>query len=167
MPTKRGQSTNRTAVLHDAIEHFYFAYRAFTAHPDRLLAQRGLNRVHHRILYFVGRNPSVAVNELLTTLNVSKQALHAPLRQLLAMKFIAATAASHDRRVKQLALTVAGKQFEDQLTRTQIKQLTAVFDDTGPHAEKAWLKVLKAVASADQERATPLRLRSRRVKSST
>jgi len=135
----------RQAQLRDAIEHFYFAYRAFTAHPDRILDQRGLSRVHHRILYFVGRRPGIAVNELLTTLGVSKQALNAPLRQLLEMKLVDYAAASHDRRIKQLALTEQGKKFEAQLTHTQMKQLAVVFDAEGPKAEKAWLNVLKAV----------------------
>ena len=49
----------REAQLRDAIEHFYFAYRAFTAKPDRILEQRGLGRVHHRILYFVGRKDDI------------------------------------------------------------------------------------------------------------
>ena len=47
------------ADLRPSIELFYFAYRAFTSRPDRILAQRGLGRVHHRILYFVGRNPGL------------------------------------------------------------------------------------------------------------
>ena len=66
----------------------YFSYRAFTKEPDKLLAKRGLNRVHHRVLYFVGRNPGIAVNELLTILDVSKQALNQPMRQLLEMRLI-------------------------------------------------------------------------------
>lgn len=145
MSKKRSIDPRRQTELYGAIEHFYFAYRAFTAHPDRILDQHGLNRVHHRILYFVGRNPGVAVNELLAILGVSKQALHAPLRQLLKKKLVTAAAAQHDRRIKQLTLTEDGRRFETQLTHTQMKQLAAVFDAEGPKAEKAWLNVLKAV----------------------
>ena len=47
------------------IEAFYFAYRAFTRVADDILESRGLNRVHHRILYFVGRHPGITVGELL------------------------------------------------------------------------------------------------------
>ena len=65
----------------ESIEAFYFAYRQFTAGPDKVLGRKGLNRVHHRILYFIGRKPGVGVGELLDTLQVSKQALNAPLRQ--------------------------------------------------------------------------------------
>jgi hypothetical protein len=50
----------RQRQLQEAIELLYFGYRAFTDRPDRILGQRGLNRVHHRILYFVGRNPDAS-----------------------------------------------------------------------------------------------------------
>ena len=50
-----------------AIQAFYFSYRAFTAKPDEILARRGLSRVHHRILFFVARQPQLSVKELLAT----------------------------------------------------------------------------------------------------
>jgi len=135
----------REAQLRDAIEQFYFAYRAFTARPDRILEQRGLGRVHHRILYFVGRNSGLSVNELLNTLGVSKQALNAPLRQLIEMKLIATQIASHDKRVKKLMLSDTGKKLETQLTQTQMKHLGDVFDEHGSKAERAWLDLMKAM----------------------
>ena len=88
---------NAERELRSSIELFYYAYRAFTSGPDHILERRGLARVHHRILYFVGRNPAITVNSLLATLRVSKQALNAPLRQLLAMKLIAASIPRDER----------------------------------------------------------------------
>ncbi len=75
---------SREQELNEALELFFFGYREFTAYPDGVLAKRGLGRVHHRILYFVGRNPGVTVGDLLGVLGVSKQALNAPLRRLMA-----------------------------------------------------------------------------------
>ncbi len=43
------------------VEGLHFGYRTFTAHPDRILAERGLGRAHHRVLYFVRRARRVAV----------------------------------------------------------------------------------------------------------
>src|SRR6185436_9885583 len=83
--------------LREAIELFYFAYRTFTNGPDHMLDERGLGRVHHRILYFVGRNPQIAINALLEILDVSKQALHAPLRALLEARLVVMQADEHDR----------------------------------------------------------------------
>ena len=141
----------REAQLRDAIEHFYFAYRAFTAKPDHILEQRGLGRVHHRILYFIGRNPGLAVNGLLSILGVSKQALNAPLRQLIAMKLITTETSPHDKRVKKLVLTDHGKKLETQLTHTQMKHLGDVFDEMGSKAERAWLAMMKSMPSTQKK----------------
>jgi DNA-binding MarR family transcriptional regulator len=136
----------REDALRLAIEQFYFGYRAFTTPPDRILDQRGLGRVHHRILYFVGRNPQISVNTLLTLLSVSKQALNAPLRQLIEMKLVAMDTAEHDRRVRQLSLTASGSKLEAQLTGTQMKQLQAVFEQVGTDAETGWHQVMCCLA---------------------
>ncbi len=134
---------DRQNELREAIELFYFAYREFTSGPDRILERRGLGRVHHRILYFVGRNPDIGINNLLEILAVTKQALNAPLRQLLEMKLVTSTSAAHDRRAKQLRLTSEGQKLEAQLTGTQIKELTHVFDAVGPAAEAGWRKAMR------------------------
>jgi DNA-binding MarR family transcriptional regulator len=142
-------SMPREAALRLAIEQFYFGYRAFTAPPDRILDQRGLGRVHHRILYFVGRNPQISVNALLSVLSVSKQALNAPLRQLIEMRLVAMDTAEDDRRVRQLTLTASGAKLEAQLTGTQIKQLQAVFEQAGKDAEIGWLQVMHGLCRQD------------------
>jgi DNA-binding MarR family transcriptional regulator len=138
--------SNRQQLLRNAIEQFYFAYRAFTARPDRILEQRGLGRVHHRILYFVAHRPGLAVNELLSILGVSKQALNAPLRQLVEMRLLSNDVADHDRRIKQIYLTDAGKKLEAQLTQTQMKQLDAVLQNAGAKGTTTWLAIMMAVA---------------------
>lgn len=138
---------NREDRLHEAIELLYFSYRAFTDRPDRILGQRGLNRVHHRILYFVGRNPDVSVNTLLGILDVSKQALNGPLRQLVEMRLIAMRAAPHDGRVRQLRLSYEGERLEARLSGTQRRQLAEVFDAAGASAEDGWLAVMRRLAA--------------------
>ena len=137
---------SREASLRSAIEHFYFAYRAFTAGPERILARRDLGRVHHRILYFVGRHPEMTVNELLELLSVTKQALNAPLRKLVEKKLIAVRPDGKDRRYKRLSLTAAGARLETQLTGTQMQQLASVFDGLGADAESHWNAVMCAVS---------------------
>ena len=136
----------REDALRLAIEQFYFGYRAFTVPPDRILEQRGLGRVHHRILYFVGRNPQLSVNALLNMLSVSKQALNAPLRQLIEMRLVAMDTAEHDGRVRQLSLTASGAKLEAQLTGTQMKQLQSVFDQAGAKAETGWHQVMRCLS---------------------
>ncbi|WKJ90623.1 MarR family transcriptional regulator [Methylomonas montana] len=140
-------SRPREAALCLAIEQFYFGYRAFTVQPDRILAERGLGRVHHRILYFVGRNPRMSVNALLSMLGVSKQALNAPLRQLVEMQLVAIDTAEHDKRVRELSLTSSGAELETQLTGTQMQQLQTVFEQVGSDAEAGWHQVMRSLSS--------------------
>ena len=128
--------------LHDAIEQFYFAYRGFTDRPDRILERRGLGRVHHRILYFIGRRPDVSVRGLLDLLAVSKQALNAPLRQLMEMGLVGAEASPDDRRVKRLSLTEAGRKLEAELTEAQTRHLHAAFERVGAQATAGWKAVM-------------------------
>lgn len=131
------------AALREAIELFFFGYRAFTAHPDSILKRRGLSRMHHRILYFVGREPGLGINALLETLGVSKQALNAPLRRLIELELVAVRPAANDARRRELLLTAEGKRLEAQLTSTQMEQLAAVFSDAGRTAEAGWRAVME------------------------
>jgi DNA-binding MarR family transcriptional regulator len=128
--------------LHVAIEQFYFAYRGFTDRPDRILERRGLGRVHHRILYFIGRRPEVSVRGLLDLLAVSKQALNAPLRQLIEMGLVGVEAGVQDRRVKNLRLTPQGARLEAELTEAQTRHLRAAFDRAGAEAQAGWSAVM-------------------------
>ena len=138
----------REQELRSAIEALFFAYRAFTEEPDEILARRGLGRVHHRILYFVAREPGLSVTRLLVLLGVSKQALHAPLRQLSEAELIDSQPDQNDKRIRQLSLTTAGKRLEAQLTRTQTERLAQAFDASGAQAEAGWRKVMSQLAAA-------------------
>ena len=131
--------------MQQAIELFYFGYRSFTAVPDQILQEKGLGRVHHRILYFVGRNSGLNINELLQILSVSKQALNAPLRKLTGLGLIEVETAQHDRRVKQLKLSKTGTKLEGQLTHSQMQHLARAFSHSGDKAVDGWVKTMQAL----------------------
>jgi DNA-binding MarR family transcriptional regulator len=139
----------RQQELRDAVELLYFGYRAFTDRADRILERRGLGRVHHRILYFIGRRPDISVRGLLDVLAVSKQALNAPLRQLLEMSLVAAVASAEDRRVKKLRLTAEGLRLEAELTGAQMRRLEAAFDAAGREGEQGWRRVMADLCGPD------------------
>ena len=144
----------RTRELQEAIELMYFAYRSFTAEPDNLLAERGFGRVHHRILYFVGRNPDITVSALLEILQVSKQALHTPLRQLLQQGLIESIIPEHDRRLRQLRLTDEGQNLEMNLSETQMQLLDTAFRTVSVGAERGWREFMQVLHSVDQKNRT-------------
>jgi len=142
-------------ALFSAIELFHFAFRAFTARPDEILAELGLGRVHHRVLYFVGRSPGLRVSDLLATLAVSKQALHGPLRQLVEADLIAAQPDSSDGRVRRLSLSRKGSALEQRLSRTQREVLALAFSASGVKAEAGWREVMaQIVATAGEDSAS-------------
>jgi DNA-binding MarR family transcriptional regulator len=139
----------RQDQLRRAIELLFFGYRAFTDRPDRILEGRGLSRVHHRILYFVGRNPEVSVKGLLEILAVSKQALSAPLRRLQEANLIAVLADEDDRRIKRLTLTEEGRRLEAELTGVQMRRLSAAFEAAGSADEAGWARVMENLAGLE------------------
>ncbi|AMO77400.1 MULTISPECIES: MarR family winged helix-turn-helix transcriptional regulator [Pseudomonas] len=135
----------------EAMQAFYFSYRAFTAKPDEILARRGLGRVHHRILFFVARQSGLSVKELLATLGVSKQALNMPLRQLQEMQLIRSEASPADKRKRLLSLTAEGAKLERALRNEQARLLQRAFAEAGEEAVHGWLAVNQALAQPLQE----------------
>ncbi|HEX5802813.1 MAG TPA: MarR family transcriptional regulator [Azospira sp.] len=140
------ESAQRTAALNAAMEALFFAFRALVARPDALLAEQGLSRVHHRILYFVRKTPNGSIGDLLTTLGVTKQALNRPLRELLGLGYVRAESDPGNRRIRRLNLTEAGLAFEEQLSSEQRRRFAEVFRAAGPEAEAAWREVMAQLA---------------------
>lgn len=138
--------TKREQELNKALEALHFAFRAVVAKPDAILAKYGLSRVHHRLLYFVGRNPGLSVSELLAILSISKQSLNGPLRQLTELGLIESTPDTTDRRIKRLSLTQRGLGLEHQLSGDQRQRFARVFEMVGLEGEAAWHKVMHLLA---------------------
>ena len=148
--TQRGR---RQRELDEAWELMHFALRAVIAVPDRMLEKRGLSRMHHRVLFFVARQPEMTVSRLLQVLGVSKQALNAPLRQLYEQGLVAYTLAPHDKRQRQLALTEAGRALEQKLTEPQRMLFDAALKSGGSRGEEAWRRVMRAMADEEMIKA--------------
>lgn len=146
MPDLNKLDYQREQELNKALEALHFAFRAITAKPDAMLAEYGLSRVHHRILYFVGRYPGLSVNELLAVLGVRKQSLNVPLRKLIKLELIKSKTDGKDRRVKRLSLTQKGTNLEDQLTGDERQRFSRVFKAVGSEGEAAWLKIMQLLA---------------------
>ncbi|MDO9618822.1 MAG: MarR family transcriptional regulator [Pseudomonas sp.] len=135
-----------TITQQTAMEAFFFGYQAFTAKADEMLARRGLSRVHHRILFFIAKYPGLSIKELLGYLDVSKQALNTPLRQLLEMDLVQSLTAEDDKRKRLLGFTPEGAKLEQALRREQARLLQRTFGEVGDDAVQGWLKVNQALA---------------------
>jgi len=132
----------REEELRQAIELLYFAYRGFTAEPDRILERYDFGRAHHRVIYFVGRHPRIMVGELLAILGITKQSLSRVLGQLVAEGFIVQRPGPRDRRQRLLELTDRGIALEHQLTETQRRWLARAFRAAGADAVEGFHTVL-------------------------
>ena len=137
---------DRDTDLRAALEALYFGYRSFTALPDAILAEIGLGRSHHRVLYFVRRDPGISVGALVDVLDVTKQAINRPIRDLETRGLLAIAPDPADGRVRRLTVTDEGAALEDRLTRSQTDLLRAVFDEVDPAAEAGWREVMARLA---------------------
>ncbi len=132
----------REEELRRGIELLFYAYRDFTAEPDAMLARYKFGRAHHRVIYFVGRNPGITVSELLRILRITKQSLSRVLRQLVHEGMIVQRKGTRDRRQRLLHLTEAGVELEHQLTATQRARIARAYREAGVQAVDGYRKVL-------------------------
>ena len=142
---------NRETELNQALEAMYYGFRAFIAKPDQRLGELSLARVHHRILYFIGRNPGCSVSELLQKLKATKQYVNQPLRRLTEEGYVEAVADEGDRRIKRLSLSPKGAALESELSGAQRSQFERIFQEAGPDAEAGWREIMRLLAKEMSE----------------
>lgn len=138
--------------LRQGIEAMYFAYRGFTADPDRILETMAYGRAHHRAIHFIKRAPGTTVTNLLEILGVTKQSLNRVLRALIEDGLVESRVGSSDRRERNLYLTEAGEMLENKLSDAQRTRMRAAFRDVGPDAVAGFRKVLEAMMTGDMKR---------------
>ena len=129
--------------LRQGIELLFFAYRDFTADPDRILDQFGYGRAHHRAIHFINRRPGLTVQGLLDILSVTKQSLNRVLRQLIDDGMVLSRIGEDDRRQRLLSLTDAGAALEARLSEAQRARVRRAYADAGPEAVAGFRRVLE------------------------
>lgn len=139
--------------LRQGIEAMFFAYRGFTADPDRILAQMAYGRAHHRAVHFINRAPGTTVNNLLAILGVTKQSLNRVLRTLIEDGLVESRVGTTDKRERHLFLTDKGKALEARLSEAQRVRMRAAYKEAGPEAVSGFRKVLEAMMDADMRHA--------------
>lgn len=102
----------REDAIRGGMDLLLFANVHHLRRADEKLAELGLGRAHHRVLYFVGRRPDMAVSELLSILAVTKQSLGRVTKDLARKGLIEQHTSTRDRRRRLLRLTAAGAELE-------------------------------------------------------
>ncbi len=154
MPCFDDIHTHTEEELRQAMELLFFAYRDFTGEADALLSDFGFGRAHHRVIYFVGRNPGIGVNELLAILRITKQSLSRVLRQLLDQGFIIQHPDHQDHRRRLLHLTDKGRKLELRLSGIQGKLIADALKKSGEEAASGFRSVLQNMINR-QDRGKP------------
>jgi DNA-binding MarR family transcriptional regulator len=131
--------------LRQGIEAMFFAYRGFTADPDRILADMAYGRAHHRAIHFINRAPGTTVNNLLNILGVTKQSLNRVLRTLIADGLVQSKVGRNDKRERHLFLTDEGRKLEQELSDAQRARMRLAFRTAGPEAVAGFRTVLEAM----------------------
>ncbi|SLN58687.1 MarR family protein [Roseivivax jejudonensis] len=138
--------------LRQGIEAMFFAYRGFTADPDRILATLSYGRAHHRAIHFIHCVPGTTVNNLLSILGVTKQSLNRVLRTLIADGLVESRVGRLDKRERHLYLTERGEGLERQLSDAQRARMRQAYRQAGPEAVAGFRKVLEAMMDSEQHR---------------
>ena len=138
--------------LRKGIEAMFFAYRGFTADPDRILAEKSYGRAHHRAIHFIHRSPGTTVNNLLSILGVTKQSLNRVLRTLVDDGLVESKVGLRDKRERHLTLTEAGAELERALSDAQRDRMRSAYRAAGPEAVAGFRQVLEAMMDEDMRR---------------
>ena len=154
----------------DLIELLFFAYRDFVGDPDRILAQYGFGRAHHRVLHFVDRYPGLTIAELLDILRITKQSLNRVLKDLIDQGYVEQQTGTSDRRQRLLFCTPSGRALTADLTRVQVRRIVRALDAPAADEETEGGRENRAASAQDfllamiepAERAAIRRLMARR-----
>jgi len=138
--------------LRKGIEAMFFAYRGFTADPDRILAKHAYGRAHHRAIHFINRSPGTTVNNLLNILGVTKQSLNRVLRALIEDGLVESRIGTRDKRERNLYLTEVGAALEAELSTAQRERMRAAYRLAGPEAVSGFRTVLEAMMNPDMQK---------------
>jgi DNA-binding MarR family transcriptional regulator len=139
--------------LRKGIEAMFFAYRGFTADPDRILSGMDYGRAHHRAVHFIHRSPGTTVSNLLTILGVTKQSLNRVLRTLIDDGLVRSEKGRVDGRERHLHLTPKGQELERALSDAQRARMRAAYRAAGPAAVAGFRQVLEAMMDPEMRNA--------------
>ena len=142
----------RSDVPYELIELFFFAYRDFVGDPDRILADYGFGRAHHRVLHFVQRQPGLTIAELLDILQITKQSLNRVLKELVETGFVESRTGTQDKRQRNLYATAAGRELAIRLAQLQARRINGALAQVGPEAGEIVTRYLAGLIDPSERR---------------
>lgn len=121
------------------LELVFFVHMQMADAADQMLAEHGLGRPHHRVLYFAGRQPGITVGELMAMLRISNQALARTTNLLVAEGLLEQRYSPTDRRVRQNFITSKAQALLKLTTQRQLASIASALEQLTPaQVEGMW-----------------------------
>jgi DNA-binding MarR family transcriptional regulator len=99
----------------------------------------------------IGRSGEISVGELADRLEITRQALHQPMRQLRDARFLTSRPAESNRTIQLVSLTPLGTEVEQGLNALQRSHLEMAFSVSGKRATEGWREVLTAMSQVGHD----------------
>jgi len=144
-PSRASPLFLREPEIRRGIELLYFGYTSMIRGADAILEEQGLGRAHHRALYFIARQPGLAVSDLLRLLAITKQSLSRVLADLMRRQLVEQAVGTLDRRQRLLKLTAAGMAMEAQLFDVLRDRVAVAYAAAGQQAVGGFWAVLSGL----------------------
>jgi DNA-binding MarR family transcriptional regulator len=146
---RKEETPGRAQTLDDAMELLQAVHRNLEEATMLILGKRGLGRAHQRILYLIAKGPGQSVSDMLTRLQVTKQALNLPLNQLKDKGLVRARRQPGNGRRKQLYLTAEGVRLERLVAEAHRDKFVLAFRRVGAEGERHWRQVMANISNGD------------------
>lgn len=140
----------RESEVRRGMELIYFGHQQLIKSADAQLERHDLGRAHHRVLYFVARQPDLTVTQLLSLLSITKQSLGRVLTELTDRGLIEMRSGDRDRRQRLLRLSDAGKKLESEVFDHVRNQLAEAYKMAGQNAVGGFWAVLENLIPEDE-----------------
>jgi DNA-binding MarR family transcriptional regulator len=137
----------REKELRKLTELLYFSYRDLFVGTDEILQKINFNRVHYRIIYFIGENKEITIQDLIKVLKITKQNLSHLLNELVKKEYIKMQTGK-DKRTKKLQLTKKGDELEKKLSIVQINKLKNLLHNFEESEINGFKKILFSMIDA-------------------
>ncbi|MDK2761460.1 MAG: MarR family transcriptional regulator [Sphingopyxis sp.] len=138
----------REEEVRRGIEFLFFAHGALWRAIDARLAEHDLGRAHYRALYFIARQPGLAISDLLALLGITKQSLGRVIKELEARDLLTTRPGNRDRRQKELRLTDAGRGIEAAVFGILRDTMSRAYTNAGQQAVTGFWHVNEALIPA-------------------
>ncbi|KRN04807.1 MarR family winged helix-turn-helix transcriptional regulator [Holzapfeliella floricola] len=122
------ESKNRLATI-------FFAYQKFASLID--YEAYGLTKNQHRVLFCLYTLEEASIKNLLLVLNISKQACHVLVKDLVERELVYEVPSKVDKRIKLLKLTTKGHELNQQMNQEQSQIIDAIFEAQDDDFERA------------------------------